>query len=139
MSASFEEKSVWVQLLCLVAGLGTYFVLAGEKLASGERAMAAYTGLFVGATVAMVTLMVAGHIVLAVWSKPEGADERDRLIWWRSEYNASWVVAAGVCGGVTCMALGVENVWTAHLLLLSLAGSQVLCAVLRLVQYRRGA
>ena len=138
MGTSFEEKSIWIQLVGMVIGLGTYFVLAGRLLASGVREMPAFAALFVVTTVLMVIVLVAGHIVAAIASKPEGRDERDRLISWRSEHNSSWIIAAGVIGAVTCMVLGIENVWTANLLLLSLALSEVLGFVLQLVYYRRG-
>jgi len=138
MGTSFEEKSIWIQLAAMVLGLGTYFVLAGKMLASGVREVPAFATLFIVASVFMVVLLAAGHIVAAIASKPEGRDERDRLISWRAEHNSSWVVAAGVCGAVTCMAFGIANVWTANLLLLCLALSEVLGYVLRLVYYRRG-
>lgn len=100
--------------------------------------MPAFAVLFMVATVLMVILLVAGHIVAAIADKPEGGDERDRLISWRAEHSSSWVVTAGDCGSVACMVFGIENVRTANLLLLSLAVSDVLGLVLRLASYRRG-
>jgi len=138
MGRSFEEKSVWIQLVCMILGLGTYFIFAGNMISNGVRDMPAFAALFMVATALMVILLVAGIIVAAVASKPEGRDERDRLIAWRSEHNSSWVMAVGVFGAVTCMVLGIDNVWTANLLLLSLGLSEVLGFVLRLVYYRRG-
>jgi uncharacterized protein (DUF2252 family) len=87
----------------------------------------------------MVVLMVLSYAVTALTTKVEGRDERDRLIAWKSEYRSAWLVAVGVLGAVTCMAAGVENVWTANLLLLSLALAEILGFVLQLVSYRRGA
>ncbi|MFN0131129.1 MAG: hypothetical protein ACKVW3_01130 [Phycisphaerales bacterium] len=138
MGASFEERSVWVQLVGMVVGLGVYFVIAGRMLAAGVRAMPAYAALFIVATVLMVILLVAGHIVMALASKPEGQDERDRVIAWRAEHNSSWVLATGVLAAVTGMVFEIEAVWIANLLLLSLALSEVLGFVLRPVYYRRG-
>ncbi len=138
MGTSFEEKSVWIQLASMVLGLGTYFIIAGGMLSGGVREVPAFATLFLFATAFMAVLLIAGHIVAAIASRPEGRDERDRLISWRAEHNSSWVVAAGVCGAVTCMILGIENVWTANLLLLSLALSEVLGFVLQLIYYRRG-
>lgn len=138
MGASFEEKSVWIQLVGMLAGMGGYFVVAGGMLARGERAMPAYAALFLVATALMVIFLVAGHVVAAIASRPEGRDERDRLIEWRAESHSSWVVAAGVLGAVTAMVLGIENVWIANGLLLSLVLSETLGFVLRLVAYRRG-
>jgi len=138
LGTSFQEKSVRIQLVGMVLGLGTYFVLAGRMLTSGAREMPAFAVLFMIATVLMVILLVAGHIVAAIAGKPEGRDERDRLISWRAEHSSSWVVTAGDFGSVACMVFGIENVRTANLLLLSLAVSEMPGLVLRLAYYRRG-
>lgn len=138
MGASFEEKSVWIQLIGMVLGLGAYFVIAGRMLSEGVTALPAFVPLFVVATVLMVILLVAGYIVAAIASRPEGRDERDRLIGWRAESNSGWLLATGVLAAVTGMIFSIENVWIAHVLLLSLFLSEVLGFILRLVYYRRG-
>lgn len=138
MNASFEEKSVWVQLVGIVVGLGAYFVIAGRLLAEGVLEMSAYVTLFAVSVVFMVILLIVGHIVAAISSRNERPDERDRLISWRAEHNSAWLVGVGVLGGVSMMAIGVSNVWTANLLLLTLALSEVLSLSLRMLYYRRG-
>ena len=138
MSASFEEKSVWVQLGAMVIALGAYFVAAGGMLASGVRGMEAYAGLFLVAVVVMVVLLIVGHGVAAVTGRVEGRDERDRLIAWKAEHRSGWVTAAGALGAVACLAAGVDGVWAANLLLVSLALAHVLSFSLQIVYYRRG-
>lgn len=138
MSASFEEKSVWVQLIAMVLGLGAYFIVAGRMIAAGVTALPPYATLFTVAVIWMVVLLVVGHIVAAVTGKPEGRDERDRVIGWRAEYNSSWLLAVGVLGSIVAMIFSLETVWIAHLLLLSLAMSEILGFVLQIVYYRRG-
>lgn len=138
MAASFEEKSVWVQLISVVLGLGVYVVVAGMMIANGVTAMPAYAALFMVATVLMVILLIAGHIVAAISGRVEGRDERDRLIEWRAEHHSSWLLAVGVLVAVTGMVCAVDNVWNAHVLLLSLIFSELLGFILRLVYYRRG-
>ena len=138
MGMSFEERSVWIQLVGTVLGLGAYFVVAGLMLARGVSALPAYAALFGVAVVLMVILLVAGHIVAAVAARPEGRDERDRLIEWRAESSSSWLLAMGVLAAVTGMLFSIDEVWLAHLLLLSLFLSEVLGFVLRLLYYRRG-
>lgn len=138
LPASFEERSVGIQLISLLLALGGYFIVAGQMLAQGVLALPAYVPLFVVAVVLMVAVMVAGHIAAAVAARPDGRDERDRLIEWRAESNSAWLVGAGVIVGITAMVLAVPNVWVAHLLLLSLFLSEVMTLVLQLVYYRRG-
>lgn len=138
MEASFEEKSVWIQLVGMVIGMGAYLAIAGVMLSNGVTTMPAYAALFMVATVGMVILLVVGHIVAAISNRPEKRDERDRLIAWRAEHNSSWVLAAGVFTAITAMVFGIETVWVAHLLLLSMILSEVLGYGLRIIYYRRG-
>jgi len=140
MGGSFEEKSVWIQLIATVLALAAYSVIAGRMLAAGVTALPAYAALFMVATGLMVVLLVAGLVVaaLAGRGRPEGRDERDRLIGWRAESNSGWLLATGVFAAITGMIFSIDNVWIAHLLLLSLFLSEVLGFVMRLVYYRRG-
>ena len=135
---SFEEKSVWVQLGAMVIGLGAYFAVAGTLLANGVREMPAFTAVFMVAVVLMVMLLIAGHVIAALTGRPESADERDRLIACRAEHRSSWIVAVGGLAAVTCMTFSIDNVWTANLLLMSLALSELLGFILRIIYYRRG-
>jgi len=138
MTASFEERSVWIQLGAMSTCIGVYLVLAGRMLGSGVREMSAFASLFIVAVVVMVVLMVVAYSLAALTGKPEGRDERDRLIAWMAEHRSSWLTAVGVLGAVTCMVVGVDQVWTANLLLLSLALAETLGFVLQIVYYRRG-
>lgn len=138
MGASFEEKSVWVQLTCTVLALGAYFAVAGAMLWSGITALPAYVPLFIVSIVVMVILLIAGHLIAALSGKTEGRDERDRLIEWKAESYSSWLLGVGVLTAVTAMIFGIENVWIAHLLLLTLFLSEVMAFTLRIVYYRRG-
>lgn len=138
LDVSFEEKSVWIQLLALVGGLGTYFVFAGMMLARGELALPAYAPLFTAALIFMVLLLAFGHAVAALTRKPEPADERDRLIGWKSEARSSWLLSTGVIAGLTGLLLSVPAAWIAHILLGSMFLCEVLALSLRLKYYRRG-
>ncbi len=138
MNASFEEKSVWIQLISLVAVLGSYFVVAALMLSNGVTVVVAFVPLFTLAVVLLVVVLVVGHIVVAIASRPEGRDERDRLIEWRAESNSSWILGVGVLAAITGLVVSVDNVWIAHLLMLSMLLSEVARFVLQLVYYRRG-
>lgn len=137
-SGSFEERSVWVQLVSTVVGLGAYFAAAGLMMSAGVTALVAYVPLFAVAVVFMILILVAGHIVAALTARREPPDERDRLIVWRAESNSAWVLGAGVIMAVLGMVAGLNNLWIAHGLLLSLFVAEVLAFTLRIVYYRRG-
>ncbi len=85
-----------------------------------------------------VVVIVAGHIVTTLASRPEEQDERDRLISWRAESQSSWLVATGVLAGIAALVFSVPTVWVAHLLLFSLFLSEILKLTLQLTYYRRG-
>lgn len=138
MSASFEERSVWIQLFGLALVLGGYSFVAGQMLSNGIEALPAYAAVFAVSVVLLVAILVAGHVAVAIISRPDGRDERDRLIEWRAESLSGWIVATGVLGGITAMVFSVPNVWTAHVLLGSLFLSEITKLGLQLVFYRRG-
>ena len=138
MDTSFEEKSVWIQLSSLVVGLGGYLVVAGLMLSDGVSALPAFVPVFAVAVVLIVAINVAGHVVAAIASGGDGADERDRLIGWRAESRSSWILGVGFIGAIIALILSVDGVWVAHLLLISLFSSEVAKEVLQIVSYRRG-
>ncbi len=138
MNTSFEEKSVWIQLISLVVGLGGYLVVAGFMLSNGVSLLPPFVPVFALAIVLIVAVNVAGHVVASIFSRPDEADERDRLIDWRAESRSSWILAVGVIGAIIALILSVGGVWVAHLLLISLFGSEVAKNVLQIVYYSRG-
>jgi hypothetical protein len=138
MNASFEEKSVWIQLVATAGVLGAYFLVAGRMYAVGVRHLVPYVPLFTVAVVALVAVVAVGHIAVALANRPEGPDERDRLIGWRAESNSGWILAAGVILAIMGLIASYDDVVIAHLLLLSLLISQITAFVLQLVYYRRG-
>ncbi len=138
MGASFEEKSVWVQLVATVLGFAGYMAAAGKMLAAGENEMSAYAGVFGVSVGLMVVVMVAGHIVAALLGKPEGPDERDRLIAWKAEHRSGWMLVTGVLVTLACMVFLKEPVWPAHMLVISLFMTTILGFLLRIVYYRKG-
>ncbi|MYD95946.1 MAG: hypothetical protein F4X98_00980, partial [Gammaproteobacteria bacterium] len=79
MDMSFEEKSVWIQLIGLVVGLGGYAVVAGLMLSNGVDALPAFVPVFAVAIVLVVAINVAGHVVAAISGRSDEADERDQL------------------------------------------------------------
>lgn len=139
MLPSFEEKSVWIQLISLVVVLGGYFVVSGLMLAKGVVLLPPFVPVFAVAVILLLMVLGVGHAVAALTGKPEKRDERDRLIGWRAESNSSWLLAAGVFCAISALIFGVQAVWVAHLLLASMFASEGLKLSLQLLYYRRGA
>ena len=138
MDISFEEKSVWIQLGSLIVGLGTYLVVAAILVSNGINSLPAFVPFFVVAIVFVVVINIAGHAVVAITSRTDDADERDRLIGCRAESQASWILGVGVLLAITALILSIDSFWVAHLLLVSLFCTEVVKDVLQIVYYRIG-
>lgn len=121
-----------------MAVLGAYFVIAGIMLSQGITDLRPYVPLFCVAVALLVIVLVAGHVAVALASKPEGRDERDRLIGWRAESNSAWILGAGAFMAVTGMVLSIGNVWIAHFLMLCMMLSEIAKCGFQLLYYRRG-
>ncbi len=138
MNASFEEKSVWIQLGAMLLALGGYLFVAGRMLAAGVLEAAPYFAVFMVSAVLMVAILIAGHIVAAITGPTDPADERDRQIGWRAESRSSWLLGAGAFLAITGLALGYAPGWIANLLMVSMFASEILKYLLQLWHYRRG-
>ena len=136
--ASFEERSVWIQLISIVLGLGAYFACASVMMSHGVLAPPAYIPLFGVAVVLIVAINIVGHIAAALASRPEGPDERDRLIEWRADAKGGLILGFGVFAAIGAIAISVEPLWVAHLLLGSVFIAEVGRCSLQLWYYRRG-
>ncbi len=139
MPPSFEEKSVWIQLLGILLSIAAYLVVASTLLARGVTALPAYAALFTISVILLVIFLIAGHVIAALTARPEPRDERDRDISRRAESNSSWLLTVGVLTAVIAMTLSIDNVFVAHLLILSLYASEALALSLQILYYRRGA
>lgn len=139
MLPSFEERSVWIQLVSLVVVFAAYLAVSAVMLSKGVMLLPPYVAVFGVATILLVVILALGHTIAVMMGKPEPRDERDRLIAWRAEGNSSWLLAAGVFGAIAALVASVPTVWVAHLLLVSVFASEILKLALQIVSYRRGA
>ncbi|MEM7385399.1 MAG: hypothetical protein AAF514_10680 [Verrucomicrobiota bacterium] len=137
--ASFEEKSAWIQLISLTLVLLAYGSVAGRMMLAGVDHLVPYVPVFAVAVILLVILMVIAYTVTAIHRRPDKGDERDRLIGWRAESRASWILGAGVLLSLGGLVLAVSTVWVAHLLLLSMFLSEMTKLVLQLIDYRRAS
>ncbi len=137
MLPSFEERSVWVQLASLVIVLCAYAGISGAMLSSGVMELPPYVVVFAVATILLVIVLVVGHALAAMMGRPERRDERDRLIGWRAESNAAWLLAAGTFAAITALSFSIPSVWVAHLLMLSVFAAEILKLTLQIIYYRR--
>ncbi len=83
----------------------------------------------------LVGIEVIYHIALAVRSKPEAKDERDRSIEARAYRNAYVALASGVIAPIF---LPLPPAMAAQMVLLALVVSEVVKSVTQLYSYRSG-
>ena len=150
-SASFREKSAWITLGVLLVVFVPYFSFIFQLFAAKHLLAGAVLGAFVAATVFMILLGCVSHIALAICSRSEHQDERDRTIELKSfriAYGILAVTAFCAIGAIMLLALPYGDVpgvpWLAPVFL-----SQVffLCFVLaevgkyltQAICYRRGS
>jgi len=154
MNTSFQEKSTWISMLATAAVAAWFFsqsipLIFLEEL-EGREALRAFTGLSVAAVIMIVVLQVAGHILIAVASKAEGGDERDRLIEMRSDQVLGIVLGIGVISTVGhILAAGfleqpsvvalASPFGILNLLVASLVIAEICACLTRIWLYRRGA
>ena len=141
MSMSFQEKSLWVSLAGLLLAFGGYFHSAYVTMlptSAAKDVLPHQAGLFIAATVVLVVILVAGHVVIALVDRRTETDERDRSIELRGGRYGSFVLATGVFVAL-CAALVTEgNAVMAHVLLGSWVLAQGVEIVSQIVMHRRG-
>ena len=137
---SFREKSTWVLLALTVIVYGWYFATTlGAALGAGVPPVADNVRLF-GAVVVMVILSVVAHIVIAILPPKEAdaADERDRLIELRGDQRGGFVMTVALFSTLGLALAGASVFWIAHGALAGLVISELVKAVTKLIDYRRG-
>ena len=137
MNLSFQEKSLWLVFLSLLAFFGFYFARALPG--AGRDVLPGQVALFVGATVALVVAQVVGHLVIAIMDRRTDADERDGRIALKGIRNGAYVLATGVFLAL-CAGLVTEgNFVFTHVLLGMWVLAQLVQTGSQLWLYRRGA
>lgn len=104
-SMSFQEKSAWGTLVALLAIGGLYFRTTIGLWQAGELHLHSTFGLAVGLTVLLVVVLVACHVLIAIFGGAEDDDERDRLIAWRAGNSGGLVLGFAVVS-VVLMVIG---------------------------------
>ena len=137
MDLTFQEKSLWVMFLGLLAVYGYYFsmVLPSDAV----NVMPQHKVLFAVAVAYLVASQVVGHILIAIVDPRDETDERDRLIELKGTRVGSWVLAAGVFITLVVAVQTEGNFLFTHVLLGSWVLSQLVEIGSQLYLYRRGA
>lgn len=142
---SFQEKSVWFQLITVAAFSALYFNRVANSGYTSMAEVAWYVG---GLVVWIIVANIIFYAVIAGQDKSEDEDERDQLINNRATALSSWILDVSVWIAIGHIIIGdalgdASGPWhtsfvTANILLFGAVTSEMVRYVLQLRFYRRG-
>lgn len=151
MDLSFQEKSIAGSLIITIALFGWYFLQVFNVLTSdSSEAAAVLPMVLVGVVVAVVLVEIVYHVVIALASRPDDHDERDRLIEARATRISYFVLVTGCITTIGHTLLNVyfepdvtdrllvNPIMTANYILLSFILAEIVGFGMQLYYYRRG-
>ena len=140
MDLSFQEKSLWLMLVGLIASFAFYFYYAfASQLPQSVDVMPQQLLLFGLAVAMLVIVQIIGQVVIAIVDRRLQTDERDRLIALKGTRNAAYVLATGVFCALSAALLTTGNFIFTHILLGFWLLAQLTEIGSQLFLYRRGA
>lgn len=95
-SISFRERLAWVCLLTTVTLYAFYFSHIVKLLRADALSSSALLGSFIGVVALQTVIAIVAGIAVAVGTRNDPKDERDRAISGRANRNAYVVLAFGV-------------------------------------------
>jgi hypothetical protein len=132
---SFREKGAWVQIVAILLVYGFY---GAQLLGSTPTPMGAIV-MLIGSTILMILISIAGHTAIAMFSRPEGVDERDQLVALRGTRNGFHALAAGVWCVIFLAIASPRPVLLAYAALGAFVLAELVRLVSQVVYYRTGA
>lgn len=143
---SFKEKSTLGTLIATIVIGALYFQSAWKMWQVGALVPVSNFGLATGLTILLVMVLIGYHILVALLSRPEQEDERDRLITWRAGHIGGLVLSVGVIGVVLHVLIGslwADPISASPVLIVNALMAVVFVATIvelsvTLVFYRRG-
>lgn len=137
---SFQEKSTWIEFLCVGLVYGNYFLSMVDRVAATPVEAIGYQATMLATVGALVVLVIAAYIVVTVVSrdKDDTADERDRAINRQGEYVGGFVLGGGALLAMGLAMLEFHQFWIANTLLAALVLSELVSCACKIVLYRRG-
>ena len=151
MDLSFQEKSILGSLVITLGLFGYYFFKVFEVFMYGtSETSLSLPFILIGVVAAVVAVEIVYHILIALASKPETEDERDKLIEAKATRISYFVLAAGCLTAVghsmisvfaedSALDRTIQNpIMTANLIILAFILAEVVGFAMQLYYYRRG-
>ena len=138
MNKSFHEKSIWISLATISLIFGYYFVRVFKMASQDQINVVESIVLLISVIVMVIIVEVVFHIILALRTRPEAQDERDRLIELKATRNAYFVLVFGIFLPIACIAASVRPFIVAHVIMFIFVLSEIAQFLSQLFYYRRG-
>jgi small-conductance mechanosensitive channel len=143
---SFQEKSNARMLGAIVLVYGIYFalVLGSPVMTDGELnteiGLLMSNGLILVTVVALVAIAIFGHIVIALLNHKEAGseDERDKLIEMRGDQRGGFVMGVFAVCAMGLAMIATPHFWIVNTILGGLVAAEIVKAVSKLIDCRRG-
>jgi hypothetical protein len=138
MSKSFQEKSVWISLIAVSLIFGYYFVRIFQMISKNQIDVVKNAVLFISVVIMVVVTEIIFHIIVAVRTRPEAKDERDRIIELKATRNAYFILIAGVFLSFVCLAFSLQSFIIVHVIMFFFVLSEIAKFISQLFYYKRG-
>lgn len=150
MDLSFQEKSILGSLVITIFLFGAYFIEVFELVTTNNSTgILTLPARLIGIVLSVVAVEVVFRIVIAIFAKDEGTDERDRLIAARATQIAYYILAAGCVTAVGHLffstmqdsVVGISaqtTILAANIIVFSFILAEVVGFGMQLFYYRRG-
>ena len=150
MDLSFQEKSILGSLIITTCLFGAYFIEVFELvIANNSTGILSLPGRLMGIVLSVVAVEIIYHVVIAIFAKDEGTDERDRLIAAKATQVAYYILAIGCVTAVGHLFISTlreasasisseTTILAANVIVFSFILAEVVGFGLQLFYYRRG-
>jgi hypothetical protein len=129
---TFREKSALATILAMLVVYGFYAVKLWGTVVSPTQA----AGALIGSTFLMIIIAIVAHIGIAIRTRPEAADERDKMVELRSARNAYRVLAVGAWCVILLAIASTSPVMLAYGLMGAFVVAEIVKLASALVYYR---
>ena len=138
MSKSFQEKSVWISLITVSLIFGYYFVRIFQMISKNQIDVIRNAVLFISVVIMVVVTEIIFHIIIAVRTRCEDKDERDRVIELKATRNAYFILIVGVFLSFVCVAFSLQSFIIVHVIMFFFVLSEITKFLSQLFYYQRG-
>ncbi len=135
---SFEEKSVWIQLLVTLGVFAAYAATVLGHSGGAPLSQAAYQRPLITAIVAGIATALVLQIAVAIASRECRKDERDVQIRRRGDAVGGSVFCAAALVPLGLAMAGLAHFWIANSLYIAMVVGGVATECIKLLGYRRG-